>query len=106
MLLRKSRIIEAYSNTFENFRHCNFQKILVKPNTAGTNSAYYVSEIKKLQNKKTKERGIEFIIINENSYDDFISFLNDCHISKHDRYGLDNTEHFFVLVDYKDPNEK
>jgi hypothetical protein len=98
----------SYKYSFENFRDWNFKNILVKPNTARANSEYYVSEIKKLQERNQKETGIEFIITNENSYDDFISILNDCHISKQERYGvdMDKTGHFFVLVDYKDPNAK
>ena len=97
-----------YQNSFEPYRNWNYKKIVVKPNTAKNNSAYYVSEIKKLQQKNEKETGIEFMINDENSYDDLISLLNDMAISKHERYGLDmeKTWHFFVLVDYKDPNAK
>lgn len=44
----------------------------------------------------------------ENTYGDFASILNDLHLSKHEIWGLDleKTGHFFVLVDYKDPNAK
>ena len=98
----------SYKYSFENYRHWNFKKILIKPNTARANSNYYVSEIKKLQKRNQKETGIEFMINDENSYDDLISLLNDMAISKHERYGLDmeRTWHFFVLVYYKDTNAK
>lgn len=97
-----------YQNSFEPLRNWNYKEIIVKPNTARQNSDLYVSEIKKLQQRNEKETGIEFMINDDNSYDDFISLLNDMVISKHERYGLDmeKTWHFFVLVDYKDPNAK
>ncbi len=97
-----------YNNSFEPFRNWDYKKIIVKPNTAKSNSGNYVSEIKKLKQRNEKNTGIEFIINDENSYDDLISLLNDMAISKHERYGLDmdKTGHFFVLVDYKDPNAK
>ena len=95
---------EAATSGFEHYRNWDYKKIVVKPNTARSNSKYYVSEIKKLQTRNQKETGIEFVITNENSYDDFISILNDCHKSKQEKYGidLDKSGHFFVLVDYKD----
>ena len=100
----KNRI---YQNSFEPYKNWNYKKIIVKPNTARQNSNYYVSELKKLQQRNQKETGIEFIINDENSYDDFISILNDCHISKQEMYGvdMDKTWHFFVLVNYKDPKK-
>lgn len=100
----KNRI---YQNSFEPYRSWNYKKIIVKPNTARQNSNYYVSELKKLQQRNQKETGIEFIINDENSYDDFISILNDCHISKQEMYGvdMDKTWHLFVLVNYKDPKK-
>lgn len=93
-----------YQNSFEPYRNWNYKKIVVKPNTAKNNSAYYVSEIKKLQQRNEKETGIEFIINDDNSYDDLISLLNDMAISKHEMYGLDldKSGHFFALVNYKD----
>ncbi|UQB69193.1 hypothetical protein [Epilithonimonas zeae] len=96
-----------YQNSFEPLRNWDYKKIIVKPNTARHNSNYYISEIKKLQQSNQKETGVEFVIDNENSYDDFISLLNDCHISKQEIYGvdMDKTGHFFVLVNYKDPTK-
>lgn len=73
--------------SFEPYRNWNYQKIVVKPNTAKSNSKYYVSEIKKMQKRNIKNSGIEFILDNNNSYGDFASVLNDLHIAKHDRYG-------------------
>ena len=55
----KNRI---YQNSFEPYRSWNYKKIIVKPNTARQNSNYYVSELKKLQQRNQKETGIEFII--------------------------------------------
>ena len=100
----KNRI---YQNSFEPYRSWNYKKIIVKPNTARQNSNYYVSELKKLQQRNQKETGIEFIINDENSYDDFISILNDCHISKQEMFGvdMDKTWDLFVLVNYKDPKK-
>ena len=94
--------------TFEPLRNWKYQKIIVQPNTARKNSAYYVSEIKKLQKRNQKETGIEFIIGNDNSYDDFISLLNNMQIAQQDTWCLDleKTGHFFVTVNYKDSNAK
>jgi len=96
-----------YQNSFEPYRNWNYKKIIVKPNTARQNSDFYISEIKKLQQRNQKNTGLEFVINDENSYDDFISILNDCQISKQEIYGvdMDKTGHFFVLVNYKDPNK-
>ena len=93
--------------TFEPLRNWKYQKIIVQPNTARKNSAYYVSEIKKLQKRNQKETGIEFVIGNKNSYDDFISILNDMDITKQEYYGIDmdKTGHFFAVHFYKDPNK-
>lgn len=95
-------------NTFESVRHFKYKKIIVKPNSAKVNSKYYVSELKKLNERNEKETGIEFVLNDENSYGDFVSLLNDCAIAKQDRYGLDldKTGHLFVIVDYKDPTLK
>lgn len=97
-----------YQNSFEPLRNWNYKEIIVKPNTARQNSDLYVSETKKQQQRNEKETGIEFIINDDNSYDDLISLLNDMAISKHEMYGLDldKSGHFFALVDYKDPNSK
>jgi hypothetical protein len=95
-------------NTLEGIRNWDYQKIYVKPNSAKANSKYYVSELKKLNARNEKETGIEFILNDENSYGDFISILNDFHITKQERYGVDleKTGHLFALVDYKNPNRK
>ena len=92
---------------FESVRNWKYQKIIVQPNTARKNSKYYVSEIKKLQKRNQKETGIEFVIGNKNSYDDFISILNDMDITKQEYYGIDmdKTGHFFAVHFYKDPNK-
>lgn len=44
----------------------------------------------------------------ENSYNDFVSILNDLAIAKHQIYGLDldKTGHVFALVDYQDSQTK
>lgn len=95
-------------NTFESVRHFKYKKIIVKPNSANVNSKYYVSELKKLNERNEKETGIEFVLNDENSYGDFVFILNDFHITKQERYGLDldKTGHLFAIVDYKDPNVK
>ena len=94
--------------TFEPLRNWKYQKIIVQPNTARKNSEYYVSEIKKLQKRNQKETGIEFVIGNKNSYDDLISLLNNMQIAQQETWCLDleKTGHFFVTVNYKDPNAK
>ena len=73
---------ETYQYSFEPYRNWNYKKILVQPNTARKNSKYYISELKKLQARNEKNTGIEFIINDKNSYDDFISLLNDMEIAK------------------------
>ncbi len=92
---------------FESLRNWNYKKIIVQPNAARKNSNYYVSELKKLQARNEKNTGIEFIINDKNSYDDFISLLNDMEISKQEHYGIDmdKTGHFFAVHIYKDPNK-
>ena len=66
-----------------------------------------LTELKKLQARNEKNTGIEFIINDKNSYDDFISLLNDMEISKQEHYGIDmdKTGHFFAVHIYKDPNK-
>jgi len=94
--------------TFEHIRDWDYQKIIVKPNSAKNNSKFYVSKIKELQKSNKKETGIEFILDNNNTYGDLASLLNDMAIAKHDRYGLDldQTGHLFATVSYRDPNVK
>ena len=93
---------------FEYYRNWNYKKIVVQPNTARKNSNYYVSEIKKLQKRNQKETGIEFIIGNDNSYDDLISILNDFEKAQQYQFGLDleKTGHLFAVHIYEDPNAK
>ena len=92
---------------FEFYRNWNYKKIVVQPNTARKNSKYYVSELKKLQTRNRKETGIEFIIGDNNTYDDFISLLDDMKIAKQEFYGvdMDKTGHLFAVHIYKDPNK-
>ena len=92
---------------FEPLRNWNYKKIIVQPNTARKNSEYYVSELKKLQKRNQKETGIEFIIGDNNTYDDFISLLDDMKIAKQEFYGvdMDKTGHLFAVHIYKDPNK-
>lgn len=94
--------------SFESFRNWNYKKIQIDPNTAKENSKLYVSEIKNLQNRNEKNSGIEFILDENNSYNDFVSILNDLAIAKHEIYGLDldKTGHVFALVDYQDSGAK
>lgn len=94
-------------NTFEHLRNWKYQKIKVNPNEARKNSKFYISEIKKLQLKNMRESGIEFILTDENSYDDFISLLNDMRLSEQESYGMDleKTGHLFVVHFYENPNK-
>jgi len=94
-------------NTFENIRNWSYRKIVVKPNEARRNSKFYISEIKRLQRENKKESGIEFILNDENTYDDFISLLNDMRLSQQESYGIDleKTGHLFVVHFYEDPNK-
>lgn len=94
--------------SFEPLRNWNYKQIIVQPNTAKQNSKNYVAEIKKMQQRNKKETGIEFILDDHNSYGDFVSILNDMHISKQDVYGVDvdKTGHIFAITEYKDPNEE
>ena len=93
---------------FEYYRNWNYKKIVVQPNTAIKNSKFYVSELKKLQARNEKNTGIEFIIGKNNTYDDFISILNDFEKAKQLQYGLDldKTGHIFAVHFYKDSNAK
>lgn len=94
-------------NTLEHIRNWSYRKIVVKPNEARRNSKFYISEIKRLQQENKRESGIEFILNDENTYDDFISLLNDMRISQQESYGIDleKTGHLFVVHFYKDPNK-
>ena len=98
---------DNYKYSFEPYRNWNYKKIIVQPNTARKNSKYYVSELKNLQTRNEKNTGIEFIINDKNSYDDFISILNDMEISKQEHYGIDmdKTGHIFAVHFYKDSNK-
>ncbi len=98
---------ENYQYSFETYRNWKYKKIAVQPNTALQNQPYYVSELKKLQAKNEKETGIEFILEN-NTYGDFVSLLNDMAIAKQETYALDleNTGHLFAVVNYIDPTAK
>lgn len=97
-----------YNYSFESFRNWNYQKIIVQPNSAKSNSKFYVSKLKELQKRNEKETGIEFILDNNNTYGDFASLLNDMAIAKQETYGLDlnKTGHLFATVNYQDPNAK
>ena len=96
----------SLDNTFEPYRNWNYKKIIVQPGTALQNREFYVSELKKLQAKNEKEKGIEFVIENKNTYQDFIALIDAMILSKQEAYGVDmeKTGHFFALHFYKDPN--
>lgn len=99
---------ENHNDYFEAFRNWNYHKIIVQPNSAKSNSAFYVSKLKELQNRNEKKTGIEFILNDYNTYGDFASLLNDMAIAKQETYGLDldKTGHLFATVNYQDPNAK
>lgn len=99
---------ENHNDYFEAFRNWNYQKIIVQPNSAKSNSAFYVSKLKELQNRNEKKTAIEFILYDYNTYGDFASLLNDMAIAKQETYGLDldKTGHLFATVNYQDPNAK
>lgn len=103
----KTPLKNQYS-TFEPLRNWNYQEIIVQPNSAKSNSAFYVSKLKELQKRNEKKTGIEFILNDYNTYGDFASLLNDMAIAKHETYGLDldKTGHLFALTNYQDPNAK
>ncbi|AZA51471.1 hypothetical protein EG346_23690 [Chryseobacterium carnipullorum] len=93
-------------NTFEPYRNWKYKQIVVKPNTALRNQKYYISELKKLQERNQKETGIEFVIDDHNNYQDFIALIDAMKLADQDSYGvdMDKTNHFFALHFYKDPN--
>lgn len=103
----KVRPNRPFDNTFEPYRNWNYKKIIVSPNTALQNQKLYVSELKKLQTRNEKESGIEFIINDNNSYQDFIALIDAMTLSHQEMYGVDmeKTGHFFALHFYKDPNK-
>ncbi len=92
--------------SFEPYRNWNYKKIRVEPDKVKENSAFYVSEVKKLQKRNEKNTGIEFILDKSNTYGDFASLLNDMAIARQDTYAydLEKTGHLFVTVNYIDPN--
>lgn len=98
----------SHKYSFESLRNWDYEKIIVKPNKARQNSAYYISKLRKLQKRNQKKTGIEFILNSENSYDDLVSIITDFNFTKQERWGLDldRTGHLFALVDYKNPNIK
>ncbi len=98
--------MENQLNTFEPYRKWKYKKITVKPNTALQNQPYYVSELKKLQARNEKETGIEFVINDDNTYQDFIALIDAMKLAKQDTYGVDveKTNHFFAVHEYKDPH--
>ncbi len=103
----KVRPNRPFDNTFEPYRNWNYKKIIVSPNTALQNQKLYVSELKKLQSRNEKKSGIEFIINDNNSYQDFIALMDAMSISKQDAFSVDmeKTGHFFALHFYKDANK-
>jgi len=90
--------------TFEPFRDWNYKKIIVSPNKALKNQNYYISELKKLQQKNEKETGIEFSLSDQNNLQDFIAVLDALEISQQDIYGIDaeKTYHIFAPHIYFD----
>lgn len=100
----KVRPNRTFNNTFEPYRNWNYKKIIVSPNMALQNQKLYVSELKKLQARNEKESGIEFIINDDNSYQDFIALMDAMTLSKQEVFCLDmeKTGHFFALHEYKD----
>lgn len=95
-------------NTFEPYRNWNYKKILVKPHTALQNQEFYISELKKLQAGNKKESGIEFIINDKNTYQDFIALMDVMQLAQQETYGVDmeKTGHFFAVHFYKDPDKE
>lgn len=92
-------------STFEPFRNWNYKKINIPPGQASENQNYYISELKRLQQKNEKETGIEFSLNDQNNLQDFIAVLDALEISKQDIYGIDaeKTYHIFAPHIYVDP---
>lgn len=103
----KQKYNDSLDNTFESYRNWNYKQIVVKSNTALQNQKYYISELKKLQERNQKETGIEFIIDDHNNYQDFIALINTMHLANQEAYAIDveKTGHFFAVHFYKDPNK-
>ncbi len=99
---------DVVPGTFEPFRSWDYRKIIVKPHTAKQNRNLYVSEVNNLQRRNEKETGIEFIMGDQNSYEDFITLLDVMSEAKQDTYGLDIdvTGHLFAVHIQKDPIEE
>lgn len=102
---------EGIKNTFASFepyRNWNYKKIQIDPGTAKQNSKLYVYELKNLQKRNEKESGIEFILDKNNTYDDFVSVLNDLEIAKQYQYAVDleKTGHIFAVHYFIDPTLK
>lgn len=94
--------------SFEPYRNWKYKKIRVEPDKAKENSAFYVSEVKKLQKRNEKNTGVEFILDKSNTYGDLASLLNDMAIAKQETYAydLEKTGHLFVTVNYINPHIK
>lgn len=94
--------------TFERVRNWKYQKIIVEPGKAMEYQKYYVEELKKLQKANRKESGIEFVIDDKNTYQDFISLLDAMSLAKQEAYGLDldKTQHLFAVHFYQDSKEQ
>jgi hypothetical protein len=103
----KHKYNDSIDNTFESVRNWKYRKIIVKPNEVLQNQHYYISELKKLQQRNQKETGIEFVIDDKNNYQDLITLINTMQLAKQETYGVDvgNTGHFFAVHFYKDPNK-
>ncbi|MEE6128609.1 hypothetical protein V2E39_14530 [Chryseobacterium arthrosphaerae] len=97
-----------YNDTLEPLRNWNYKKIFVSSGKAKENSGIYISEVRALQQRNEQKTGIEFILGEGNTYGDFVSLLNDMHITKHEEYGLDleKTGHLLVPVMYQKPNSE
>ncbi|MFZ4927639.1 hypothetical protein [Chryseobacterium sp. Mn2064] len=104
----KERPEKPLLNTFEPFRNWDYKKITVHPNTALQNQEFYISELKKLQTKNVKESGIEFIIGDQNTYQDFIALMDVMKLSNQEMYTVDmeKTGHFFALHEYRAPEKE
>lgn len=91
--------------SFESLRNWDYKKIKVPSNKAKENSNLYVSEIIKLKERNQQNTGIEFVLDDRNTYGDFVSLLNDLHITKSEEYALDleKTGHLFVIQRYIPP---
>lgn len=79
-------------NNIGNFiplKYDHYRKIKIGSNEAKKNSNQYVSVIRKLTEINSENTGIEFILTKDNTYGDFVSLLNDFHISRHEYYGID-----------------